>query len=459
MTRAFLIAAAALLVAGAAPLSAEAPYNPAERGAIAAALGASTDAVASLDDTALTARLLAHARIEAGQRVRPSALDPDWTVEPPRRDLAAELRAARAANGLGAWIGRLSPTGVQYQALRAGRVRYAALAAGGGWTRLPDGPTLRPGERAEAVAAVRARLSLEGYGAAEAADPTLFDPALEAALRAFQASHGLEVDGVLGPATRQALNVPAAERVAQIDANLERWRWAPASPPAERLEVDTGGQEVVLYRDGAPVLRMRAIVGSPKHPTPMFASRVEAVIFNPPWNVPTSIARNELLPAEARRPGTLAGMGIRWVDGHLQQRPGPRNSLGQIKFDLRNPFGVYLHDTPGKGLFAQPVRAFSHGCMRLEKPRELAAALLEPQGGSVATVEAGIAAGVTRRVDLRRTVPVYVQHWTVRADEGRLTFRPDIYGWDRKLAEALTGRSSQARTEVGAESCDRADGI
>lgn len=459
MKRAFLIAMAALLVAGAEQPSTEAPYTPAERGAIATALGVPPEATAQLDDAVLTARLLDHARTEAGQRVRPSALDPDWTVEPPRRDLAGELRAARAADGLGAWIGRFSPTGAQYQALRAGRAQYAALAAGGGWMRLPDGPTLRPGERAEAVTAVRARLSLEGYGAVEAADPTLFDSELETALRAFQGSHGLEVDGVLGPATRQALNVPAAERLAQIDANLERWRWAPASPPAERLEVDTGGQEAVLYRDGAAVLRMRIIVGSPKHPTPMFASRIEAVVFNPPWNVPTSIARNELLPAEARRPGTLAGMGIRWVDGHLQQRPGPRNSLGQVKFDLRNPFGVYLHDTPGKGLFAQPVRAFSHGCMRLEKPRELAAALLEPQGGSAATVEAGIAAGVTRRVDLRRTVPVYVQHWTVRADEGRLTFRPDIYGWDRKLAGALAGRLSQAKAGIGTEFCGQAGGV
>lgn len=458
MKRVFLIAAAAVLIAAAQP-SGEAPYTPAERGVIAAALDVPAEAVAQLDDAVLTARLLDHARIEAGQRVRPSALDSDWTVEPPRRDLAAELRAARAANGLGAWIERLSPTAPQYQALRAGRVQYAALAAAGGWPRLPAGPSLRPGERAEAVAAVRARLSLEGYGADKAADESLFDPALEAALRAFQASHALEVDGVVGPATRQALNVPAAERLAQIDANLERWRWAPRSPPAERLEVDTGGQEAVLYRDGSPVLRMRAIVGSPKHPTPMLASRIEAVIFNPPWNVPTSIARNELLPAEARRPGTLAGMGIRWVDGHLQQRPGPRSSLGQIKFDLKNPFGVYLHDTPGKGLFAQPVRAFSHGCMRLEKPRELAALLLEPQGGSAATVEAGIAAGITRRVDLRRTVPVYVQHWTVRADEARLTFRPDIYGWDRKLAGALAGRLSQAKAGIGAEFCGQASGV
>lgn len=435
--RVLLMTAVTLLVAGPAASAADPPYTAAERSAIAAAVGLTPEIVARLDDAALTGRLLAYARIEAGQRVRPSSIDFRWTVEPRRRDLASELRSARAGAGLGAWLGALTPTSTQYQALRAGRARYAALAGAGGWESLPEGPTLRPGERADAVPAVRGRLAMEGYGAADAGEATLFDPTLEAAVRAFQESHVLEVDGLVGPATRRALNVPAAERLAQIDANLERWRWLPAALPADRFEVDTGSQDAVLYHGGAPVLRLRAIVGAPKHPTPMFASRIEAVVFNPPWNVPASIARTELLPAEARRPGLLASMGIRWVDGRLQQRPGPNNSLGQVKFDIKNRFGVYLHDTPGKGLFTQPVRAFSHGCMRLETPRDLAAALLAPQGGSPGTVEAAIAAGATKRVNLRQSVPVYVLHFTVRAEAGRLTFRPDIYGWDRKLSRAL----------------------
>lgn len=435
--RAVLMTAVSLLVAGPAATAADPPYAPAERAAIAAAVGLAPEVAARLDDAALTGRLLAHARTEAGQRVRPSAIDFRWSVEPRRRDLAGELRSARAGDGLGAWLATLAPTSAQYHALRAGRARYAALAEAGGWESLPEGPTLRPGERADMVSSLRARLAMEGYGAAETVDATLFDPTLEAAVRAFQESHVLEADGLVGAATRHALNVPAAERLAQIDANLERWRWLPAAPPADRLEVDTGSQEAVLYRGGAPVLRMRAIVGAPKHPTPMFASRTEAVVFNPPWNVPASIARNELLPAEQRRPGLLASMGIRWVDGRLQQRPGPNNSLGQVKFDVPNRFGVYLHDTPGRGLFAQPVRAFSHGCMRLEMPRDLAAALLAPQGGSQATVEAAITAGVTKRVNLRQSIPVYVLHLTVRAEADRLSFRPDIYGWDRKLAAAL----------------------
>lgn len=433
--RTVLLALSVALLGGSA-LGAASPLTGAERVAIGEALDLG-DTVFRLDDGALTARLLERAREMAGQRLRPARIDSRWSLEPPVRDLPAELQTARAAGRLGPWIAALAPDAPGYRALSQARGRYAMMADIGGWPTVPEGPSLRSGDRGAAVLTLRARLAAEGYGA-PFADLTLFDAGLETAVRDFQGRHALGVDGVIGPATRAALNVTAAERLAQIDANLERWRWMPRTLPADRVEVDTGAQEATLFQEGAPVLRMRAIVGSPKHPTPMFASRIEAVILNPPWNVPASIARNELLPAEARRPGLLAGMGIRWVDGHLQQRPGPNNSLGVIKFDVTSRFGVYLHDTPGKGLFAQPVRAFSHGCMRLEQPRDLALAVLAPQGVGPVQLDAGLAASVTRRINLQHRLPLYVVHWTVRADtEGSLSFSPDIYGWDRKLMAAL----------------------
>jgi len=437
------------LLAGPA-IAAGAPLSGAERRALGQALGLG-EAAFSIDEATLTARAMSYARTEAGQRIRPSRIDPLWTIEPEPRDLAAEFAAARAGGALATWLASLAPTKPAYLALAQARGRYATSAAAGGWPRAPDGPSLRLGDSGSAVSTLRARLAAEGYGAA-GSDLNLFDAELEQALREFQVRHALEADGVMGPATRAALNVPASERLAQIDANLERWRWMPRSPAPDRVEVDTRAQEATLYQGGVPVLRMRAIVGSPKHPTPMFASRIDAVILNPPWNVPQSIAVNELLPAEARRPGLLASMGIQWVDGHLQQRPGPKNSLGVIKFDLSSPFGVYLHDTPGKGLFAQPVRAFSHGCMRLEQPRDLALALLAPQGVDAAGMDAAIAARVTRRINLRHRLPLYVVHWTVRAEpDGRPSFRPDIYGWDRKLAAALpTVAVAQGQGAAGA---------
>lgn len=433
------IALAALFLLVAPPSqAAEAPLSGRERSAIVGVLGSSA---AGLDDGALIGRLLEHARVETGQRVRPSAVDHRWTVEPARRDLAGELRAARAEERLSAWLAGLSPAWPQYRALRVARLRYAELAAAGGWPSIPEGTNLRVGDSGAAVQDLRARLGVEGFSAPAPDDPTVFDPGLDAALRAFQSARGLEVDGVLGPATRRALNVSAAERLAQIDANLERWRWLPARLPAERVEVDTGAAEARLYRDGAVILPMRAIVGAPKTPTPMFASQIETIVFNPPWNVPTSIAQGELLPAEARSPGYLARRGICWVDGRLQQRPGPDNALGVIKFDLPSPFGVYLHDTPAKSLFNRAGRALSHGCMRLEKPRELALALLSPQGGTAESIEAAVATGRTSSVRLQRPVPLYVLHWTawVEAD-GSVVFRPDIYGWDRKLMRALSKR-------------------
>lgn len=415
------------------------PALPAEaRAAIVAVLALEPAAAASLSDEALVARLLAYARRETGQALRPAAIDNRWSLAPGARDIDAEFRAARADGRVASWLAGLSPPDPAYDALRAGRARYAALAASGGWRLIPEGAPLRDGARGDPVAALRDRLSAEGYAAAGSGDDETFDATLEQAVRAFQARHALAVDGVAGGETRRALNVSAAERLAQIDANLERWRWLPRPLPADRVEVDTGAQIAALFRRGEEVLRMRAIVGSPAHPTPMFAARMEAVVFNPPWNVPDSIARNELLPAEARRPGMLASQGIRWVDGRLQQRPGPNNSLGQIKFDVPNRFSVYMHDTPGKGLFANPVRAFSHGCMRLENPRALAAALLGGGGISSAEIDARIAAGTTRRVPLPAAMPLFVVHRTVHpSGEGPLAFHPDIYGWDARLARSL----------------------
>jgi murein L,D-transpeptidase YcbB/YkuD len=437
MNRRVFLAGVSAVAATSRVARATAPeLSPGERTTIAAALALDARAMAGLGDDALVRRLLEHARREAGQILRPAEIDKRWSLAPRPRDIAAEFEAARAAGRLAGWLTDLSPADPAYGALRVARVRYATMAAGGGWPASQADEPLRPGERDPEIARLRSRLAAEGYGAFPTSDPDVFDAGLEAALHVFQDAHALAVDGVVGPDTRRALDVTARQRLAQIDANLERWRWLPRPLPADRVEVDTGAQTAALFRAGAEVLRMRAIVGSPAHPTPMFQASIEAVVFNPPWNVPESIARNELLPAEARRPGLLASLGIRRVDGRLQQRPGPNNSLGQIKFDVPNRFGVYLHDTPGKGLFANPVRAFSHGCMRLEQPRLLAAALLAPRG--LAEIDAWIAAGSTRRRALPAPVPLIVVHRTAHArPDGRVAFHPDIYGWDARVARRL----------------------
>lgn len=304
---------------------------------------------------------------------------------------------------------------------------------------------------------MRTRLNAEGYTTAGAA-PDQFDAALKAALQAFQRAHGLNPDGVLGPESRRALNVPAAERLRQIDLSLERWRWLPRSLPARRIEVNVAAAEAALIDGGGDVLSMRMVVGDLAHKTPLFSSAVHSVVFNPPWNVPASIARNEILPRARRDPGYLARNRFSYVNGQLQQAPGPGNALGRVKLDFDSPFGVYLHDTPAKAAFAQTRRTLSHGCMRMEKPTELAALLLAPQGWSAGEVEAAIAAGSTRRVRLSTQTPIFVVYQTawVEAD-GRVAFRPDVYGWDAKLAEALGPKAVAAAMGTRLES-ECADG-
>ena len=304
---------------------------------------------------------------------------------------------------------------------------------------MPVDLRLQPETAGAGAAALRERLSAEGFAVeAEAAD--IYDAALVAVVRTFQGLHGLEPDGIVGPATLAALNVSAQARLAQIDLNLERWRWSPRPPSPDRLEVDVGAATATLFQAGAPVLSMRVVVGDTAHPTPMFASQLEAVVLNPPWNVPASIASGELLPRAARDPGYLARHNYVFLGGRLQQRPGPDNALGQVKFDLPTPFGVYLHDTPGRAAFSRPVRTLSHGCMRLEKPRELAERLLAAQGWDRAALDAAIATGETQRIALAAPMPLVVTYRTAFVDEAGLHLLPDPYGWDARLARALAAR-------------------
>lgn len=441
---AFVLAAAAATAALADPAT---PLAPAERAALVQALKDAEEvgqpSTGALDDATLWTRAIRFAAAELGQRVRPTEIDGRWAIAPGPRNVETELIAARDAGRLAEWLSALRPADPRYRALVAARVRYAAMVAQGGWAPQPSGGVLALDATGPAVAALRTRLAVEGYlptpATAEAA--TSFDAALLQALTGFQAAHGLDPDGRLGPATRAALDVPADERLAAIDANLERWRWLPPLP-VRRMEVDIAGAVAALHQPGATPLEMRVIVGDLKHHTPMFASQLETVVFNPPWNVPASIASQELMPKEAARPGYLARNGFIFTQSGLQQRPGPGNALGRIKFDLPSPFGVYLHDTPNHAAFSRPRRALSHGCIRLDLPRELAEALLADQGWTLRRIDAAIAAADTRRVALSRPVPLYVVYWTAIADAaGRVRFQPDVYGWDARLTRALAANA------------------
>lgn len=446
-TAAFLLAFAPTAIA--APP--DAPLSVWERSAIISTLRTGRELGAApaetLEDAVLLAALTRHATAEYGLRLMPARVDRFWAITPQPHEVEAEWRQARVDRRLEAWMAALPLDTPAYRALLGARVLYTSRVEHGGWPQLPLGPVMRLTMSGPAVAVLRTRLALEGYGAAQTAAAEIFDEDLATALKAFQAAHDLEPDGVVGAESRASLNITAEQRLAQIEANLERRRWV-RELPADRLEVDVAGAQAVLYADGAPQLSMRIVVGDPKHQTPMFVSRMAGVVFNPPWNVPPSIATKELLPKERATPGYLARHDFEFVDGGLRQRPGVGNSLGRVKFDFPSPFGVYLHDTPGRTAFARPNRALSHGCMRLEKPRELAALLLD---WDAARVDAAIDSGETVKFPLARRPPLYVLYWTVvpRAG-GEASFHRDPYGWDAELIQALAAARIRPQAAVRA---------
>jgi murein L,D-transpeptidase YcbB/YkuD len=382
-----------------------------------------------------------HASALRGGRLIPSEANQDWGLAPEPFDAAGEFYAARTRGDLTGWIASLSPSQEGYALLVNASRHYQSIVASGGWAPV-NGGALHEGDQGASVSALRDRLLTEGYDAHAAAEAETFDAPLAAALKTFQAAHALEPDGVLGEATRSELNVTAQQRLAQISVNQERWRWLPRSMPPTRIEVDVAGAQLNLIVNNEPSLTMRVIVGRARLPTPLFQAQIDEVVFNPAWNVPTSIASQEILPAAARDPTYLQRHGYVQLDGRVVQAPGPGNALGQIKFGSPNPYGVYLHDTPNRSLFARSDRRLSHGCMRVEAPRGLAAAILAAQGWTPTSIDAAIETGRTQRIPLTATLPVFVVYRTVRVGaDGVVQFLPDGYAWDLQLQAALARRA------------------
>lgn len=353
------------------------------------------------------------------------------------------------------------PKAIDELRLEDALARYRSIEQEGGWPTVPDGPVLEPGAVDARVVILRRRLSISGDLIHSQDDPN-YDAAVVRAVERFQSRHGLAVDGRVGRATLATLNRPAAERIAQLEINLDRLRALP-DPPPTYIRINTASAFLEVMDQDSPVMRMPVIVGDPRHPTPAFQSSIVAVVFNPPWNIPRSITVKEILPRLRRDPNYLAsqdihivgrpadpfGRTVNWraIAGpqfpfSLRQVPGPRNALGLIKFEVPNPFDIYLHDTPEKTLFNRPVRAFSHGCIRLSRPRELATFLLAQQDWSADAIDAAIATGTTRRAAIERPISVYVVYMTAFVDQkGRVEFRDDIYGRDAAiLADRSEGK-------------------
>jgi murein L,D-transpeptidase YcbB/YkuD len=425
----------------------------------------------------LTDRFLAYGAALAHGRIAFDTIEADWDLPAPIFNPVAAVTSLINNGGPATALQALKPASPGYAGLRAALARYWGFVAAGGWKMLPATTRIDMDDRGQPVVDLRRRLAAEGYLPADQSEGETFDILLAAAVVNFQNRHGLSADGRVGPMTIAALNVSAAERAAQIRRNLERWRAMPRYWPETRVEVAVPAETLTFYRNGRVALSSRVIVGDPGHPTPVLAAFIERVVLDPPWNVPASIVANEIQPKLRRDPGYLAhnhmvilgrengdpyGRDLDWqhtsilaMGWRIRQLPGAWNALGSVVLDMPNPCDVYLHDTPARALFALPARALSHGCIRVEEVRSLAASL-------IAAPSLPAPGGETRSLPLPAPVPIYLLYQTVFVDEdGAVEFRDDLYGRDTRLATALASidHAGVAPNEVAADGGKRCSTI
>jgi murein L,D-transpeptidase YcbB/YkuD len=411
---------------------------------------------------AMTAYLRYASDLSSGM-LDPSVINSEITRKP-QKPAPALLLARLDTEPLPDVLASLEPTDPDYRRLVDEKLRLESLVQTASWgPEVPDGPTLHPGETGPRISELRMRLARLGYIApsGEAADPR-FDDTLTQAVERFQSDYGLAADGVVGSMTLSAINAPTATRLAQVVVNLERMRWMPHDLGERYLFVNIPDFTVRLIDGGETTWQSKVVVGKAHvTETPEFSGVVSYMVVNPTWHIPDSIAIRDYLPKLQRDPMVLKRQNIRLLTRggteinpklvdftqytpenfpfRIKQRPNDDNALGQVKFMFPNEHSVYMHDTPHKELFPRDVRAFSNGCIRLEKPVELAEILLTGQvSDPAASYQEIVATKKERRVNLDRSIPVHIVYRSVWFDEGgEVRYRADVYGRDAQVLEAL----------------------
>ena len=398
-----------------------------------------------------------------------SRADPAWKISTEKFDPLQHLEKALAENRIAESLSDLKPQAPEYARLRTALADYRRIKAEGGWPSVPGNLKVKPGQPTPHLEAVAKRLSLTGDFKGTVPAGTYQGDLVEA-VKVFQRRHGLHDDGILSPAVAAEMNVPVDRRIAQIQMNLERWRWLPRDLGNRYVLVNIPEMRLDIYEAENIVLTMRTVVGKEDTPTPIFNDEMTHIVFSPYWNVPPTIAQEETLPAVMRDPGFLDRNNMEVLDAkgnrvdpgsvdlndpaayRFRQRPGSDNSLGLVKFMFPNQFNVYLHDTPADSLFARAARSFSHGCVRLEQPVELAKYVLKDQPDWDQTrIEAAMHAGEEKHVKLKAPIPVYLGYWTARVrPDGTVQFRPDVYNTDTRQMALLTDRLERMRRSSAA---------
>ncbi|WP_370560040.1 L,D-transpeptidase [Edwardsiella tarda] len=391
-----------------------------------------------------------------------------YTLATPPTGLVDNWQRALHQGTLTVFIRSLAPSSPQYPAMRAALATL--LAESQPWPKLPSGPTIRPGDSSPALPILREILRRSGVLSVSQADQgEVYTPALVAAVKRFQRDQGLTPDGVIGPRTYAWLNVTPQLRAALLALNIQRLRILPAAMQTG-IMVNIPNYSLIYYRDGKDVLASRVIVGRPSRKTPLMNSELNNVVVNPPWNVPTKLVREDIVPKAMRDPGYFDRHGYTLLSGwssdaqvinpymidwnsvsarnfpyRVRQAPGASNSLGRFKFNMPSQDAIYLHDTPNHALFNQDIRALSSGCVRVNKASTLADMLLADAGWSDQRVAAALQAGNTQYVPIRQRIPVRLYYQTAWVDgDGAPQFRTDIYNYDQ-LAREGSRSAAQAR--------------
>jgi len=420
--------------------------------------------------------VLDYAKDARGGRIEPvrlsKNLDPILALPDPSEVLAS----IAIRSDPGAYLRSFQPDQPQFEALRkkllelrGGKVEEPKPDV----VTIPDGPVLKFGMEHEHVALLRKRLDVP-----PGANETKFDEAVLEAVRRFQASKSARADGIVGGGTRRLINggqrqqetVGNPQRIRQILVNMERWRWLPHDLGPFYVTVNIPEFTLRVVKDNEAALTARVVVGKRNTQTPVITDEMEEIVFNPYWNVPNSIKNEEIAPyfgggggffgggwdtSVLQRHGLRLKIGSRIIDPDsvdwsrydlrnfdLVQPPGPGNVLGRVKFLFPNPHDVYMHDTTQKHLFANTVRAESHGCMRVQNPQLLAETILaHDKGWRQAQVHSAFGAGDDHHVMLDNKIPVYITYFTIRVnDDGSFTTFNDLYGHDARMTAALDGR-------------------
>ena len=415
------------------------------------------EAIANLEAQTKSAIVPFAHDVAAGRR-SPTSVELTWKNRRPAINIT-ESWDLMENSSVRQWIDGLEPPHAEYRAL-LDALRKLRQQQNGRWPKVAR-RVPKPGSSDPAVQQLRERLIASGDLAdVDTENPAKYDAALTNAVKRFQERHALPATGIANEETLAEMNVPLADRIRQVEMNLDRWRWMPNDLGARHLLINIPAFQLTARENGKPVRAMRVVVGKTEHETPIFGGEMDTVVFSPYWNLPDSIALDETGPAIRSDPGYLARNQIEvlrrtktrttivnpedvnWYDPveflqlSFRQRPGTKNALGQVKFLFPNAFDVYLHDTPADSLFGRSGRAFSHGCVRVEEPEALAAYVLRGLPDWTADrISSAMNAGVEKYVKLGEKIPVHIAYFTAWvADDGSLTFLPDVYGYDARQA-------------------------